>query len=323
LDPLLQSWMQRARATVTVRPDPLAPVPPQAMEARLEVYSAHGSLATTIRQQEALNLGISLGILVLLLASAFTLSRLYLRSAALRASEQGFVASMSHELRTPISVIQATSENLSRGVVSDPARVTRYAGVIYGQIKRLAGMVEGILIYSGLQSGKPWAPSISDVYLGELIAEITQPLHYLASTVGATLVVRTEGMPTVIRSDRMSLSMIVENLVMNAIRHADPAEIRLSLDESGGSLRIVVEDGGPGIPTREQRRVFDPFVRGERSVKDQEPGSGLGLHLVRRVTQLLEGSVTLSCPYTRSDGTVVRGCRFVVLLPLKEVERGA
>ena len=323
VDPLLQFWMQRARATAPDRASVREPEPPRSVEARLEVYSAHGSLATTIRQQEVMNLGISLGILVLMLASAFTLSRLYLRVAALRASEQGFVASMSHELRTPISVIQATSENLSRGVVSDPARVARYADVIYGQIKRLAGMVEGILIYAGLQSGRPWAPSIAEVDLTEIISEITQPLHYLAASVGSTLVVRTEGMPPVIRSDRVSLSVIVENLVMNAIRHADPEEILLSLEESDGFLRIVVEDRGPGIPSREQHRVFDAFVRGERSIREQKPGSGLGLHLVRRVTQLLEGSVTLTCPYTRADGTVVRGCRFVVLLPQKEAERGA
>jgi signal transduction histidine kinase len=184
-------------------------------------------------------------------------------------------------------------------------------------------MVEGILIYSGLQTGRPWVPSIADVDLRALVEEITQPLHYLAAAGGSTIAVRTDGMPPVIRSDRVSLCVIIENLVMNAIRHADAGEIRLALDTAEGRLRIVVEDPGPGIPAREQRRVFEPFVRGERSVRDQKPGSGLGLHLVRRVSRLLDGDVALESPYRLPDGEVRPGCRFMVLLPLNEEGHGA
>jgi two-component system phosphate regulon sensor histidine kinase PhoR len=292
-------------------------------EAHLEVFSAKGSLAGTIRQQEALGIGLSLGILGVLVVSVFVLARLYVRSAALRTSEQEFVASMSHELRTPISVIQATSENLRRGLVSEPARVVRYSEVIYGQIKRLAGMVESILLYSGLQAGKPRAPSLSDVDLPGLVDEVTQPLFYLAADRGSTLSVSMDAVPRRIRSDRMALSVIVENLVINAIRHADPAGIALRIEGRGGRLRIVVEDGGPGIPTRDQRRVFEPFVRGERSIREQKPGSGLGLNLVRRVVGLLEGTIVLESPYMCEGKGQQQGCRFTVDLPLQAAADGA
>ncbi len=323
LDPLLQSWMQRASGENAPPVGPPPGGPNVGREARLEVFSAGGSLAGAIRQQEALGIGLSLGILGVLVVSVFVLARLYVRSAALRTSEQEFVASMSHELRTPISVIQATSENLRRGLVSDPSRVVRYSEVIYGQIKRLAGMVESILLYSGLQAGKPRAPSLTEIDLPGLIDEVTQPLFYLAADRGSTLSVSIGAVPARIRTDRMALSVIVENLVINAVRHADPADIALRVDCHGGRLRIVVEDGGPGIPARDQRRVFEPFVRGERSVREQKPGSGLGLNLVRRVVELLEGTVVLESPYVSEGKGQQPGCRFTVDLPLQEVVDGA
>ena len=153
LDPLLQSWLQRAQGEgeAAVRP-PELPLP-EATEAKLEVYYPGGTLAGTVRTRQVLSLAVSLGLVGMLLASVGVLTRLYRRSARLRASEQEFVASVSHELRTPIAVIQATSQNLLSGAVSDPARLPRYAEVIHGQVKRLAGMVESILLYAGLESG--------------------------------------------------------------------------------------------------------------------------------------------------------------------------
>jgi signal transduction histidine kinase len=323
LDPLLQSWMQRAGGEGAPLNGPAPGGPPIDHEARLEVFSVKGSLTGTIRQQEALGIVFSLGILGVLVASVFVLARLYTRSAALRMSEQRFVASMSHELRTPISVIQATSENLRRGVVSDPARVARYSEVIYGQIRRLAGMVESILLYSGLQSGRPRAPSLSAIDMQGLIDEVIQPLFYLAADRGSTLTVSIDVLPDRIRCDRMALSVIIENLLTNAIRHADPAGIRLRVEGRGGRLRIIVEDDGPGIPAREQRRIFEPFVRGERSIREQKPGSGLGLNLAQSVVGLLGGTIVLESPYVDDPGGLQPGCRFIVELPLQEVRDDA
>jgi signal transduction histidine kinase len=137
LDPLLQAWLQRAQggAEIVVRPVDLSL--PEATEAKLEVYYPGGTLAGTVRTRQVLSLAVSLGLVGMLLASVGGLTRLYRRSTRLRASEQEFVASVSHELRTPIAVIQATSQNLRSGVVSDPARLPRYAEVIHGQVKRL------------------------------------------------------------------------------------------------------------------------------------------------------------------------------------------
>jgi signal transduction histidine kinase len=319
MDPLLETWLQRTQRDAAPALQPPTPGSFPEAEARLMVYYPHGTLAGTIRAQQALNIGVSLGILGILLASVVVLSRLYRRSVVLRTHEQEFVASMSHELRTPISVIQATSENLSRGVVIDQTRLPRYAEVIHGQIRRLAGMVESILLYSGLESGKAHEPVMTEIQLPALIQEVVQSLEQLAEQRASRISLFTPSLPSSFCSDRIALRLILENLVVNAIQHAGPGEIRMAVTQQADStLRIMVEDDGPGIPLGEHARVFEPFVRGERSVRDQHPGSGLGLHLVRRVVSLLGGKVTLESPYVGIDRAEQQGCRFTVVLPSRE-----
>ncbi len=320
VDPLLQLWLERASGAQSARVMPPDIGFSSDAEATLQVFYPKASLDATMKLRQALNISISLGILSLLIVSMLVLWRLYRRSLSLRASEQEFVASISHELRTPISVIQATSQNLARGVVSDPARQQRYAEVIHGQIRRLSGMVESILLYAGLQSGRGRPPGLSDIDLPTFVQDLFQPLWYLAQERGSRVKLDTAGMPARICSDRVAIGLILENLVVNAIRHADPGEIRVSITATEGRILVIaVEDDGPGIPAREQSRVFEPFTRGERSVRDQKPGSGLGLHLVKRVTALLGGKVSLQSPY-RSGAQ--GGCRFVVSLPFEEPSRG-
>ena len=184
-------------------------------------------------------------------------------------------------------------------------------------------MVESILFYSGLQAETGRKPKLARIEPAKLVEDITQPLAVLAAGNGSRLVVRHDGLPARILSDPVALRLILENLVTNAIRHADPGEIRLELTRRAFDLlRITVEDDGPGIPAREQRRVFEAVVRGERSSSDQKPGSGLGLHLVRRVTAMLGGSVSLESPYRTLADQPRPGCRFVVTLPCREAPNG-
>jgi signal transduction histidine kinase len=318
VEPFLQAWLLRAQGEAgTAEPQPPGQQP-AAAEARLEVFYPGGTLAGTVRTRQVISLAVSLGLTALLLAGVGVLTRLYRRSARLRASEQEFVASVSHELRTPIAVIQATSDNLRTGAVSDPARLPRYAEVIHGQVRRLSGMVESILLYAGLESGMARRPSFAEVDLGVLVEELTPPLAQLATERGARLAVDAAGLPPTVCTDRTALRLVVENLVANALNHAGSPEVRLAVRRPHDGLEIAVEDDGCGIPPREQARIFEPFVRGERSVREQRPGSGLGLHLVRRVVGLLGGKVTLESPYRDRGGSERPGCRFTVALPARE-----
>ncbi len=285
----------------------------------LQIYHPGGSLSRAVRRRKTLNLAVSFGIIALLFTSLVVLYRLYRRTGKLRASEQEFVASMSHELRTPISVIQAASDNLARGVVEDRTRIPRYASVIRDQTKRLTTMVESILLYAGIESGVGGGPNPVEVDLAGLIDEVVTPLRQLSQEKGCSLLVDAGGLPPRACLDPMALRLVIENLVMNAIHHADAETVRLTVaPRTFGQLRITVEDDGAGIPAREQARVFAPFVRGQRSIESQRPGSGLGLHLVKRVVTLHGGGVSLESPYKSLAEILQTGSRFTVTLPLKE-----
>jgi len=292
---------------------------------RLDIYYPGGPIDSIISTRRIVNFAVSAVILLLLVSSSVILFRLYRNTTRLRATEQEFVASMSHELRTPIAVLQSTTENLKSGVVTDPSRVSQYGEIIHRETRRLASTVENILLYSGLERRTPGSNPVVPVDVKKLMDEVLTSLREPAKQAHCSIRLVERNTPISVRSDPAALRLILENLLLNAIRHglppereeADVAEIRLIVEQKvyRHGLLITVEDDGPGIPSGEARRIFDPFVRGEASVRAQRPGSGLGLHLVRRVIRILGGSITLQSPYEQSIGQKHRGCRFTVDLP--------
>ncbi len=330
-DPHVRFWLQDRKALEGNVSRSAGLEPQQEARAQLEVFYPGGPLGSLIATRRLLNLAVSIGILLLLIASMIMLLRLYRNTLHVRALEQDFVASMSHELRTPIAVLQATSENLKQGLITDPARISQYSNVMYKETRRLSRMVEGILLYSGIENRIAQTGQHVTINLADFIQDVVESLREPAFEARSSIIIRPIPKTLTLRTDPAAVRLILENLLMNAIRHGlapdrssqKPAQIRLSIvnPSANESLAIVVEDDGPGVPTRESRRIFEPFARGEASVQAQHPGSGLGLHLVRRITRLLGGAIRLESPCSGTDGQQRRGCRFVVELALGK-ERG-
>ncbi len=154
---------------------------------RLEVYYPGGSPANHLTARRAINLMMSIGIIVLMVGSLITLYGLYVRTGRLRTREKEFITSVSHELRMPITVIQTASDNLVQGIISEPERVNRYGRIIKREIGRLANMVEGILYYSGLQGGQRSQTLTGEIDLPEMIEEIVDSVEGLTRPAGCTV----------------------------------------------------------------------------------------------------------------------------------------
>ena len=112
----------------------------------------------------------------------------------------------------------------------------------------------------------------------------------------------------------MTLRVCVQNIVANAVKYGGRpprVQIALSLEAHphASELRLSCEDNGPGIPADERERVFEPFFRGRAALAQRVQGSGLGLHLVRRLVLAHGGRVDL---LSRSG----RGATFVIHLPI-------
>lgn len=251
----------------------------------VQVQGADGGLGNVVAQTRLKNLALSGAILLVLLASMFALGWSTRRAQRLAELQMEFVAGVSHELRTPLTVIRSAGENLADGVVTKPESVVKYGRMVRDEGLRLSGMVEQILGYAGVESGK-WRPSMERFDLGELAG--AQGVY--------------------VKGDRLALEQCVRNLVDNAERHGWGLE-NLRVETEGKLARVIVEDSGDGLEPGELDRLFQPFFRGKRSREKQVKGFGLGLALVRRVAEAHGGRIWAE---NRKEG----GARFVLELPL-------
>ncbi|MAG13800.1 MAG: hypothetical protein CMN78_04310 [Spirochaetales bacterium] len=291
---------------------------------RLEVFYPDRSLKSAMQMRKAINLVLSIGTLVIFLGGYFALYRVLRRTDRLRVRERDFVTSMSHELRTPLSVISATSDNLVRGIVEDKDRVKRYGRLIGEQSQRLGKMVESILLYSGVELMDSSKLRLREVDIRNLVDDIVKTLAPAAEESGMSIRFIIDTQINEILSDGDALTIVIENLLMNALRHGQPrngaGEVRIEIRiRPPRTLFIIVEDDGHGIPQSELKTVFAPFTRGERSKSDQRPGSGLGLHIVEKVVNHLDGSISVESPYRAMAGIPNQGARFLVKLPVRIV----
>jgi len=104
-----------------------------------------------------------------------------------------------------------------------------------------------------------------------------------------------------VRGDPASLAILLSNLLDNALRYTpEGGKIDVALDNDGGRAVLTVVDNGPGIPPEERARVFDRFFRGD----DREPGSGLGLSIVKRIADAHHAAIELGTP-DHGNGLVV------------------
>jgi signal transduction histidine kinase len=312
----------------------------------IEFYYPNASFDTLMNRRMFADLAVSYGFLLLFLGAIVGLLAVYRRSERFRIREREFVSAMSHELRTPVSVIRSISENLADGVSLEPSRLAEYGGLIREQSHRLGRMVESILMVSGLNQNAVTNIEWSSTNIAAIVDDVVRILEPTALELGVTVHQNVDVNIGEFLTDHVALRLILENLVMNAIRHGRSHGRSYEQDAEGrdgpGSdgetnvvtvgakiisdldpesrwyrsrrIRIWVEDEGPGIPQREQRRVFDAFYRGVGTRNNQTPGSGLGLHLVRRVIRLINGEVKIESPYYRKD-VQVKGVRIIAELP--------
>ncbi len=328
-NPISRFWFLRTAGVLGIGPNRDSSRVAWQAAPRIEVFYPERSLESAMRGRQTASLLLSIGTLLVLLVAYFVLYILLARTDTVRMRERDFVTSMSHELRTPLSVISATSDNLSRGIVEAPERVQRYGGLIKAQALRLGKMVESILLYSGVEMMDSDKMRSEEIHLSSFFGEIVASLAPTSEEAGTRLVLSKDTHLSSVSIDGEALRIIAENLVMNAIRHGMPKGAGADRDEVSPEIRIlvrtrpprsllvIVEDDGPGIPQSDIKSIFDAFVRGDRSKQDQTPGSGLGLHIVRRICTQMGGHVSVESPYKDMAGMPREGARFEVKVPFK------
>lgn len=254
-----------------------------------------GSLSTFLRRERFWNLTLAFALL-LVLAAGMTLLVVNTQRARLLARRQmEFVAGVSHEIRTPLAVLQSAGFNLARGTIEDPDRAREYGNLIQKESRRLSEMLERVLHYAGIQSGRKTG-EFAWLDLSPLLQEVLEEYQPRFQEGGWTVERDIDDPLPRVQGDPSWLRSALQNLLDNAIKYAWPGKwLRLAVKamptNSPREVRITVEDKGPGFNPEDLPHLLEPFYRGRKFVASPVPGTGLGLSLVRHYLEAHGGRV--------------------------------
>jgi signal transduction histidine kinase len=295
---------------------------------RVGLVANHAGAERLARASFLVNAGLTGLIGLVLLAGVVLALRTAARAVRLSEMKSDFVSNVSHELRTPVSSIRAFGELLALGR-ADEAKVREYGARIEGESRRLTALIQNILDFSRLESGRK-SLQLEPADAGEVVAGALDGFRSRLEQKGFRVDLRRPAGPLPVRADVAALGQVVSNLLDNAVKYSDPAresarEIEVTLERSAASkggrggpwAAIAVRDRGIGIAREEQGRIFERFHRVSSSLVHDVKGSGLGLALVDRIVRAHGGRVTV-------ESELGNGSTFTVWLPLDEAaEPGA
>jgi CheY-like chemotaxis protein len=209
-----------------------------------------------------------------------------------------FLANMSHEIRTPMTAILGFADLLDDEDQA-PASVQRRrdaASTIRRNGEHLLSIINDILDLSKIEAGKMTVEQVR-VEPEQLIRDVLDLMHVKASAKGITLAAHCPApVPAVIQSDPVRLRQVLVNLVGNAIKFTEVGGVTIHVDHdaASGQVRFTVQDTGIGMSPEQQDRLFGAFEQADASMTRRFGGTGLGLRISKRLTQMLGGDITVA-----------------------------
>ena len=232
--------------------------------------------------------------------------------AANRAKSE-FLATMSHELRTPLHVILGYMDLLLEGSIG---ALTDEQVEILRRISRNAQevleLISTILEVSRLAAGRLPVES-KEVDVGELLKEIEVEAREFCEQAGLAFVLQVEANLPAIFTDSAKLKVVIKNLINNAVKFTKAGRVAVDTHIRDGGLEIRVTDTGAGIPPEALSEIFEPFQQLDAAKTNRHAGIGLGLYIVKRMLELLEGTIAV-------ESEVGQGSTFHVWIPTGRTE---
>jgi len=228
------------------------------------------------------------------------------RAVKLSRMKSDFVSNVSHELRTPVASIRVFGELLRLGRAQDPEKVKEYGEHIEGESRRLTRLIDNILDFSRIESGrKEYRFETGDVR--DVVDAVIRTFEMRSAAQGITIQRALPSGPVPpVRMDPDALAQAFQNLLDNAMKYANGSkEIRVTVAAEDGFVSLSVKDSGIGIPQDEQRKIFERFHRVGTGLVHDVKGSGLGLSIVHHIVDAHGGNVAvLSEPGSGSTFTI-------------------
>lgn len=239
------------------------------------------------------------------------LERIRARLEVAFTSQEHFMANVSHELKTPISVMLTEAQNLQRTDLPKDARA--FLASIIEELDKLGRTIDSFLLLTRVRHGKSTIPHARPCTMRDIISESYESCAAMAALHRVRLVISfpPDDDDAAVHGNCDLLRTVVDNILRNAIRFSPPEEaVTLTMELRDGSVRLVVRDQGPGIPTDMLPRIFDRFAQSPQEQR-RGRGHGLGLEIAHGIVALHGGTIT-------AHNLPEKGCEFVVTFPLFE-----
>jgi len=218
-----------------------------------------------------------------------------------------FVSTVTHELRTPLTSIRALTEIL----LDDPEIEQRkkFLGIITKESERLTRLINQVLDLSKIESGKAdW--QATNVDMATVISDTVAAMSQVFQERHIEVEVKTPDRVRPVAVDVDRIIQVMLNLLSNAAKFCESGtgRIEIALSEQARSLRVDVRDNGPGIDPKDQAIIFDKFRQVGDTLTDKPHGSGLGLHISRKIVEHFGGRLWV-------ESSRGRGACFTFTLP--------
>lgn len=231
------------------------------------------------------------------------INRLLGRVGDVLRQERRFTADAAHELRTPLAAVRANAQVI-RGARTS-AELAEAAEDLIVSVDRGSRVIDQLLLLARADAQSGASLQGEPLELAQLVESQCERQRAEATAAGVTL--RMDLQPGRVSGRVDLLSVLLRNLIDNAIRYCPSgSSVEVTCRTVDQGVELCVTDDGPGVPVAERERVFERFHRLEDS---RQPGSGLGLSIVRRIAELHGATVSLS------EGGEGKGTRVCVLFP--------
>jgi signal transduction histidine kinase len=256
---------------------------------------------------------IILGILSLMTIGGLLLTRhMVNKEMALAKLKSDFVSNVSHELRTPLALIRLYAETLELGRITTSEKKQQYYRIIRKESERLTSLINNILDFSRIEAGRK-EYEFRETDIAELVRNTLDSYRYQIEQQGFALEEYIQPNLPTLQVDREAIARALVNLINNALKYSNEDKfLGVKLYRENGVVKLEVIDHGIGIGHHDQSKIFEKFYRAGDPLVHNTKGSGLGLSLVRHISEAHGGDIVV-------ESTPGKGSKFVLSLPVKEI----
>lgn len=251
-----------------------------------------------------------LGFLSVMIIAGLALTKhMVSKEMAVAKLKSDFVSNVSHELRTPLALIRLYAETLELGRITTKEKKQQYYRIIRKESERLTALINNILDFSRIEAGRK-EYEFRETDIADLVRNTLDSYRYQIEQQGFAFEESIDATLPKVRVDREAIARALVNLVNNALKYsADQKFLGVKLYRENGAVKLEVADRGIGIARRDQTKIFEKFYRGGDPLVHNTKGSGLGLSLVRHITEAHGGDIVV-------ESTPGAGSKFILSLPL-------